>query len=140
MVVVFGAFSFAGILPMKQLGLGMAVAIALDATVIRLVVVPASMRLMGDWNWWMPGRRAPARRAAGRARPAPPGATPPTCTDRSPRGSPPPEGHGSSPPRNGGLLHRLPAAPPAGSSAPTTAARRTPWRRRDEVRDGPQPV
>ncbi|WP_100502152.1 MMPL family transporter, partial [Geodermatophilus chilensis] len=55
MVVVFGAFSFAGILPMKQLGLGMAVAIALDATVIRLVVVPASMRLMGDWNWWMPG-------------------------------------------------------------------------------------
>ncbi len=71
MVVVFGAFSFAGILPMKQLGLGMAVAIALDATIIRLVVVPASMRLMGDWNWWMPGRRAPARRAAGRGRPRP---------------------------------------------------------------------
>jgi RND superfamily putative drug exporter len=71
MVVVFGAFSFAGILPMKQLGLGMAVAIALDATVIRLVVVPASMRLMGDWNWWMPGRRTPARRAAGRGRSRP---------------------------------------------------------------------
>jgi RND superfamily putative drug exporter len=70
MVVVFGAFSFAGILPMKQLGFGMAVAIALDATVIRLVVVPASMRLMGAWNWWMPGRRrVPARRAAARGRP-----------------------------------------------------------------------
>jgi RND superfamily putative drug exporter len=69
MVVVFGAFSFAGILPMKQLGFGMAVAIALDATVIRLVVVPASMRLMGAWNWWMPGRRrVPARRAAARGR------------------------------------------------------------------------
>jgi RND superfamily putative drug exporter len=69
MVVVFGAFSFAGILPMSQLGFGMAVAIALDATVIRLVVVPASMRLMGAWNWWMPGRRrVPARRAAGRGR------------------------------------------------------------------------
>jgi RND superfamily putative drug exporter len=55
---------------MKQLGFGMAVAIALDATVIRLVVVPASMRLMGAWNWWMPGRRrVPARRAAGRGRP-----------------------------------------------------------------------
>ena len=64
MVVVFGAFSFAGILPMKQLGLGMAVAIAIDATVVRLVVVPASMRLKGAWNWWMPGRRTPARRAA----------------------------------------------------------------------------
>ncbi|MGR6964552.1 MMPL family transporter [Geodermatophilus sp. URMC 61] len=76
MVVVFGAFSFAGILPMKQLGLGMAVAIALDATVIRLVVVPASMRLMGDWNWWMPGRRAPARRAAGRGRRSHPAAAP----------------------------------------------------------------
>jgi len=70
MVVVFGAFSFAGILPMKQLGFGMAVAIALDATVIRLVVVPASMRLMGAWNWWMPGRRhTRARRAAARGRP-----------------------------------------------------------------------
>jgi RND superfamily putative drug exporter len=69
MVVVFGAFSFAGILPMKQLGFGMAVAIALDATVIRLVVVPASMRLMGAWNWWMPARRrVPARRAAARGR------------------------------------------------------------------------
>jgi RND superfamily putative drug exporter len=76
MVVVFGAFAFAGILPMKQLGLGMAVAIALDATIIRLVVVPASMRLMGAWNWWMPGRRAPARRAAARrrSRPSRPGA------------------------------------------------------------------
>ncbi len=54
MVVVFGAFAFAGILPMKQLGLGMAVAIAIDATLVRLVMVPASMRLMGSWNWWRP--------------------------------------------------------------------------------------
>jgi RND superfamily putative drug exporter len=80
MVVVFGAFSFAGILPMKQLGFGMAVAIALDATVIRLVVVPASMRLMGAWNWWMPGRRhTRAKRAAARGgpRPRPPVADPP---------------------------------------------------------------
>ncbi|MFI9724078.1 MMPL family transporter [Streptomyces sp. NPDC052396] len=56
MVAVFGAFAFTGIMPIQQLGLGLAVAIALDATVIRLVVVPAAMQLMGDWNWWLPGR------------------------------------------------------------------------------------
>ncbi len=59
MVVVFGGFAFAGILPMKQLGFGMAVAIAIDATLVRLVIVPASMRLLGRWNWWMPGRGIP---------------------------------------------------------------------------------
>jgi len=57
MIAVFGAFAFTGILPIQQLGFGLALAIALDATLIRLVVVPASMRLMGRWNWWMPGRR-----------------------------------------------------------------------------------
>ncbi|MCQ0023876.1 MMPL family transporter [Streptomyces somaliensis DSM 40738] len=59
MVAVFTAFAFAGILPIQQIGIGMAVAIALDATVIRLLVVPASMRLMNRWNWWMPGRKPP---------------------------------------------------------------------------------
>ncbi|MFE4916464.1 MMPL family transporter [Streptomyces sp. NPDC056652] len=57
MVAVFAAFAFTGILPMQQLGLGMALAIALDATVIRLLIVPASMRLMSRWNWWLPGRK-----------------------------------------------------------------------------------
>ena len=63
MVVVFGGFAFAGILPMKQLGFGMAVAIAIDATLVRLVIVPASMRLLGRWNWWMPGRGIPGPKA-----------------------------------------------------------------------------
>lgn len=75
MVVVFGSFALAGILPMKQLGFGMAVAIALDATLVRLVVVPASMRLMGRWNWWLPGRSRPARETGPPARvstPVPP--------------------------------------------------------------------
>ncbi|WP_052488884.1 MMPL family transporter [Streptomyces sp. 150FB] len=58
MVAVFTAFAFTGILPIQQLGLGMAVAIALDATVIRLLIVPASMRLMSRVNWWLPGRRS----------------------------------------------------------------------------------
>ncbi|MEP6630145.1 MAG: MMPL family transporter [Lapillicoccus sp.] len=62
MVVVFGGFALAGILPMKQLGFGMAVAIALDATIVRLVIVPASMRLLGRWNWWMPGFGVPGPR------------------------------------------------------------------------------
>jgi len=62
MVTVFASFAFAGILPMQQLGLGMAVAIALDATVVRLVLVPAAMKLLGDWNWWFPGRSGRAAR------------------------------------------------------------------------------
>ncbi|HEU4450934.1 MAG TPA: MMPL family transporter [Gaiellaceae bacterium] len=55
MVVVFGAFAIAGAPSLKELGLGLAVAIALDATVVRLVLVPATMRLLGEWNWWLPG-------------------------------------------------------------------------------------
>ena len=38
----------------KELGLGCAVAIALDATLVRLILVPAAMKLLGGWNWWMP--------------------------------------------------------------------------------------
>jgi RND superfamily putative drug exporter len=62
MIAVFAAFAFTGILPIQQLGFGLAVAIALDATVIRLVVVPAAMKLMGRWNWWLPGRGPGSRR------------------------------------------------------------------------------
>jgi trehalose monomycolate/heme transporter len=54
LVVVIGAFATSEILFMKTLGVGMALAIALDATVIRALLVPAAMRLMGDWNWWAP--------------------------------------------------------------------------------------
>jgi RND superfamily putative drug exporter len=38
----------------KEIGLGLSVAIALDATLVRLVLVPATMELMGRWNWWLP--------------------------------------------------------------------------------------
>ena len=54
MVVVFAAFATADLVMFQQLGIGLAVAILLDATVIRLVLVPASMRLLGDWNWYFP--------------------------------------------------------------------------------------
>jgi len=55
MVAVFGAFAVAGASSIKQLGVGLAVAIFVDATVVRLVIVPAAMQLLGDWNWWLPG-------------------------------------------------------------------------------------
>jgi putative drug exporter of the RND superfamily len=58
MVVVFGAFSFTGIVPIQQLGFGLAVGILLDATVVRMVLVPAALSLLGRAAWWWPGRRA----------------------------------------------------------------------------------
>ena len=53
-VVVAGSFAFADIVLIKALGLGVAIAVALDATVVRALLVPSTMRLLGDWNWWMP--------------------------------------------------------------------------------------
>jgi RND superfamily putative drug exporter len=55
MVVVFAVFVTLELTIIKQLGFGLAVAIFLDATIIRSVLLPASMRLLGDWNWWLPG-------------------------------------------------------------------------------------
>jgi uncharacterized membrane protein YdfJ with MMPL/SSD domain len=54
MTAVFGVFVLTGVPSIKELGLGSAVAIALDATLVRLILVPAAMKLMGRWNWWMP--------------------------------------------------------------------------------------
>jgi putative drug exporter of the RND superfamily len=65
MILVFGIFAFARSLPMQLMGFGLAVAVLLDATVIRMVLVPAFMQAMGRWNWW-PGIRRKRRRASGR--------------------------------------------------------------------------
>jgi uncharacterized membrane protein YdfJ with MMPL/SSD domain len=54
MTAVFSVFVLTGVPSIKELGLGCAVAIALDATLVRLILVPAAMKLMGRWNWWMP--------------------------------------------------------------------------------------
>jgi len=54
MVGVFGLFATLSVLDIKQFGVGAAVAVLLDATVIRAVLLPATMRLLGDWNWYMP--------------------------------------------------------------------------------------
>jgi len=54
MVVVFSAFGLSSIVILKQIGLGLALAIFIDATLVRALVVPATMRLMGPLNWWAP--------------------------------------------------------------------------------------
>ncbi len=55
MTAVFAVFILTGVPSIKELGLGNAVAVALDATLVRLILVPAAMQLMGRWNWWLPG-------------------------------------------------------------------------------------
>jgi RND superfamily putative drug exporter len=55
MVAVFAAFALADVLTIKTVGVGMAIAVLLDATVVRVLLVPATMRLLGEWNWWAPG-------------------------------------------------------------------------------------
>jgi RND superfamily putative drug exporter len=54
MVIVFGFFALSALVATKEVGLGFAIAIAVDATIIRLLLVPAWMRVLGRWNWWLP--------------------------------------------------------------------------------------
>lgn len=61
-IIVAGAFAFTSIIITKEMGLGMAVAVLVDATIIRTLLVPATMRLIGRWNWWLPGRPVPVER------------------------------------------------------------------------------
>ncbi len=60
MIIVFGNFAFTRVLAVQFIGFGLAVAVLLDATLIRMVLVPAIMHIAGRWNWW-PGVRAPRR-------------------------------------------------------------------------------
>ena len=54
MVAVFAVFAGTGVPSIKEIGVGLSVAIFLDATLVRLVLVPATMEIMGKWNWWLP--------------------------------------------------------------------------------------
>jgi RND superfamily putative drug exporter len=65
MILVFGAFAFARVLMVQFLGFGLAVAVLLDATIIRMILVPAFMHIAGRWNWWPGTREAVGRRVSG---------------------------------------------------------------------------
>jgi RND superfamily putative drug exporter len=68
MIVVFLSFLLNRLIPIKESSLGLAVAVFLDATIVRIILVPAFMRVAGRWNWWLPGwldRRLPAPHTEG---------------------------------------------------------------------------
>ncbi|GAA0416259.1 membrane protein [Acrocarpospora corrugata] len=68
MIAIFTTALLGPDVSVKQIGLGMAVAVLVDATIIRMILVPAVMELCGKANWWMPGRRAPKATLASPAR------------------------------------------------------------------------
>jgi RND superfamily putative drug exporter len=62
MIVVFAAFTFGDFLVVKMIGFTLAVAVLIDATLVRIVIGPALLRLAGDWNWWPGGLSASSRK------------------------------------------------------------------------------
>jgi RND superfamily putative drug exporter len=56
MVAVFAIFATLSSVEMKQMGVGLAVAVLIDATIVRGVLLPATMKLLGRWNWYLPKR------------------------------------------------------------------------------------
>jgi putative drug exporter of the RND superfamily len=54
MVFVFAVFGTLSIIMLKQFGVGLAAAVLIDATIVRAVLLPATMKLLGDWNWYLP--------------------------------------------------------------------------------------
>jgi pSer/pThr/pTyr-binding forkhead associated (FHA) protein len=113
LVVVISAFATSNIALMKGLGVGMALAIAIDATVVRALLVPATMRLMGHWNWWAPGPLVKAWEKIGlgdlegHGEPAP-----------RPSG-PPPALHGAPQPAHTIITPAIGAVPAAGTATAT---------------------
>src|SRR5207249_3239528 len=117
MIVVFAAFTLGDFLLIKMLGFALAVAVLLDATVVRLAIGPALLRLAGRWNRWPGGAVASSRRP------------PLQFPAMSPRSPPPPLPLARPPP------DRAPPAPAAGTpprvAAPAGRARRRQWNGRD---------
>jgi uncharacterized membrane protein YdfJ with MMPL/SSD domain len=95
MVAVFSIFATLGLLDFKMMGVGLAVAVLLDATIVRAVLLPATMTLLGDWNWylptwleWLPRVTPPAPPHPPAAEPAPASPTPePVPQPRTPVGA-----------------------------------------------------
>jgi RND superfamily putative drug exporter len=70
MVAAFSGFTFGSFVGLQEFGIGLSAAILLDATVVRMILVPATMKLIGDWNWYLPERVRRALRLAPPRRPA----------------------------------------------------------------------
>ena len=68
MIAVFLSFAFGDVVEIEQLGIGLSFAILLDATVIRLLLVPSIMTLMGRWAFWFPGQKLPLAEKHARGR------------------------------------------------------------------------
>ena len=80
MVAVFGLFATLSMIMMQQMGFGLAIAVLIDATVIRAVLVPSTMKLLGEWNWYLPAwlEWLPSLSPEGEPTPQPPGRALPT--------------------------------------------------------------
>jgi RND superfamily putative drug exporter len=65
LIIVVGGFATGGTATIKMLGVGTLVAVAVDAGLVRALLVPATMRLLGRWNWWAPARLAAIHRRIG---------------------------------------------------------------------------
>jgi uncharacterized membrane protein YdfJ with MMPL/SSD domain len=80
MVGVFGLFGTLSMIDIKQMGIGLAIAVLIDATIIRAVLLPAAMKLLGEWNWYLPRwlEWLPTLAPEGRTEPVPEG--PPIAT------------------------------------------------------------
>jgi hypothetical protein len=64
MAISFGGFVIGGVLGLREFGLGLALAVLIDATLVRALLVPSFMAIAGRWNWWLPSWRRTARRLA----------------------------------------------------------------------------
>jgi RND superfamily putative drug exporter len=64
MVAAFSGFTFGSFVSLQEFGIGLSAAIILDATVVRALLVPAAMKLLGHWNWYLPARLRRALRLA----------------------------------------------------------------------------
>ena len=71
MVATFAVFAILPIIDLKEMGIGLAAAVLIDATIVRGVLLPASMKLLGKWNWWLPQRLQWLPRVQHEAAPAP---------------------------------------------------------------------
>jgi RND superfamily putative drug exporter len=85
MIAVFAIFATLGLVEFKIMGVGLAVAVLLDATIIRAILLPATMKLLGDWNWWLPRQLEWLPRVGGPLsldQPAPAVASAPSANDQ----------------------------------------------------------